>query len=142
VKQKSLNEHGNLHILVIFSFFVLAIIVYVGLNIHRHIPQNSPNVSHTTTQDTLNSSKLSEKSSKSTAPSSAIWIPPVNTSWQWQLLGKIDQSPNVAMFDIDLFENSESVVQSLHNKGSHVVCYIMLELTRSGEQTLIAFLNQ
>jgi hypothetical protein len=124
VKQKSLNEHGNLHILVIISFFALAIIIYVGLNIHRHVPQNSPKVSHTTTQDTLNSSKLSEKSSKSTAPSSEIWIPPVYTSWQWQLLGEIDQSPNVAMFDIDLFENSASVVQSLHNKSSHVVCYI------------------
>jgi hypothetical protein len=54
----------------------------------------------------------------------SIWQPPLNTSWQWQLTGTINQSVNVQMFDIDMFDNSASVVASLHAKGSKVICYI------------------
>lgn len=52
------------------------------------------------------------------------WHPALNTSWQWQLSGTVDQSFNVAMYDIDMFDNSASVVQSLHNAGRKVICYI------------------
>ncbi len=52
------------------------------------------------------------------------WRPPLVTSWQWQFTLPVDQSPNVAMYDIDLFENSAEVVRSLHAKGRKVVCYI------------------
>lgn len=52
------------------------------------------------------------------------WRPSLVTSWQWQLTLPVDQSPNVAMYDIDLFENSAEVVRSLHAKGRKVVCYI------------------
>ena len=52
------------------------------------------------------------------------WYPNLNTSWQWQLPTPVNQSYNVAMYDIDMFDNSASVVQSLHNAGRAVVCYI------------------
>jgi len=59
------------------------------------------------------------------APSTGgVWVPPVVTPWQWQLTGTIDQSLNVAMYDIDLFDTSAAVVSSLHAKGRHVVCYL------------------
>jgi hypothetical protein len=54
----------------------------------------------------------------------AIWIPPQNTSWQWQLTTPVDQSVNVAMYDIDMFNNAASVVASLHAAGRKVICYI------------------
>src|SRR4051812_30296899 len=58
-------------------------------------------------------------------PASAIWVPPQDTPWQWQLSGlPVDQSVDVPMYDIDLFDNDASVVSSLHAKGRHVVCYI------------------
>jgi hypothetical protein len=36
----------------------------------------------------------------------------------------VDQSFNVAMYDIDLFDNDASVVSALHAQGRHVVCYL------------------
>ncbi len=57
-------------------------------------------------------------------PCSGCWHPALNTSWQWQLPTPVDQSYNVAMYDIDMFDNAASVVQSLHNAGRKVVCYI------------------
>jgi len=51
-------------------------------------------------------------------------MPPQNTSWQWQLTTPVDQSVNVAMYDIDLFDNAASVVASLHAQGRKVICYV------------------
>ena len=54
-----------------------------------------------------------------------IWRPSLNTTWQWQLSGlPIDQSFDVDMYDIDLFDNGASVVAALQAQGSKVVCYV------------------
>jgi endo-alpha-1,4-polygalactosaminidase (GH114 family) len=53
------------------------------------------------------------------------WRPPLDTTWQWQLGdAPIDQSFDVDMYDIDLFDQSAAVVAALHAKGRKVVCYI------------------
>ncbi len=52
------------------------------------------------------------------------WVPSPVTSWQWQLQGTIDQSVDVALYDIDLFDVSADVVGALHAAGRHVVCYL------------------
>ncbi len=124
MKQKALNEHGSSLILIIFSALTLVIIVFAGFKVHQHAQQHPSQALQTTGKDTITGSNPIIESSKSPTTPSATWVPPVNTSWQWQLLGNVDQSPNVAMFDIDLFENSASVIQALHSKGSHVVCYV------------------
>jgi endo-alpha-1,4-polygalactosaminidase (GH114 family) len=59
-----------------------------------------------------------------TAIGSDWWQPAVNTTWQWQLDQPIDQSFDVDMYDIDLFESDASVVDALHAQGREVVCYI------------------
>jgi hypothetical protein len=46
-----------------------------------------------------------------------IWIPRPHTTWQWQLTTPVDLSVPAQMFDIDLFENSASVVKALHDHG-------------------------
>jgi hypothetical protein len=56
--------------------------------------------------------------------SAAPWIPPISTTWQWQLTGTIDESVEAAMYDVDLFDVPASVVASLHAKGRKVVCYM------------------
>jgi hypothetical protein len=56
--------------------------------------------------------------------STHIWHPILNTSWQVQLTGKIDQSVDVVMYDIDLFDNNATIIDSLHMNGHKVVCYI------------------
>jgi hypothetical protein len=60
----------------------------------------------------------------SASTSSGIWMPSPRTTWQWQLTGVIVQSYNVAMYDIDLFDNDASVVASLHASGRVVICYM------------------
>jgi hypothetical protein len=54
----------------------------------------------------------------------SIWRPALNTSWQWQLDGTIDQTVDAQMFDIDLFDSEASLVAALQAQGRHVVCYI------------------
>jgi hypothetical protein len=53
-----------------------------------------------------------------------IWRPAPRTTWQWQLTTPVDQSVPAKMFDIDLFDNSASVVASLHKRGDKVICYL------------------
>jgi hypothetical protein len=49
--------------------------------------------------------------------------PPVSVQWQWQLNGKINTSYNVAIYDIDLFDSSEALIQQLQTSGKKVICY-------------------
>jgi hypothetical protein len=55
---------------------------------------------------------------------SSWWVPPRESTWQWQLTVPVDQSVDAQVYDIDLFENEASVVSSLHAQGRHVICYL------------------
>ena len=59
-----------------------------------------------------------------TGPAPAIWKPKLETSWQWQLTTPVDLGVEAEMYDIDLFDNSASVVEALHARGRKVVCYV------------------
>ncbi|MDQ5815372.1 MAG: endo alpha-1,4 polygalactosaminidase [Actinomycetota bacterium] len=52
------------------------------------------------------------------------WQPLPGTSWQWQLSGTVDQSVDVEVYNIDLFENGSQVVSDLHDAGRKVICYM------------------
>ncbi|MBV9335311.1 MAG: endo alpha-1,4 polygalactosaminidase [Solirubrobacterales bacterium] len=56
--------------------------------------------------------------------SGRIWTPASHTTWQWQLTTPVSLSVPAQMFDIDLFDNSASVVAALHRRGRHVICYL------------------
>ncbi|MBV8528687.1 MAG: endo alpha-1,4 polygalactosaminidase [Candidatus Dormibacteraeota bacterium] len=59
------------------------------------------------------------------SPGSRVpWRPAQGTLWQWQLSTPVDQSVDVPVYDIDMFDNSAAVVASLHAKGRRVICYI------------------
>lgn len=60
---------------------------------------------------------------KAEPPDATIWHPTPGTSWQWQLSGEIDTSFDVAMYDIDLFDTPQSVINTLHEEGRIVICY-------------------
>jgi hypothetical protein len=51
------------------------------------------------------------------------YTPDKNTSWQWQLNGNINSSYDVDLYDIDLFDSSETLIKELHSKGKKVICY-------------------
>ncbi|MBK9745420.1 MAG: endo alpha-1,4 polygalactosaminidase [Chloroflexi bacterium] len=52
-----------------------------------------------------------------------IWQPEPGVTWQWQLTGEIDTSYDVAMYDIDLFDAPQAVIDELHAAGRIVICY-------------------
>lgn len=52
-----------------------------------------------------------------------IWRPTPGTTWQWQLAGTIDTSFDVDMYDIDLFDTPQAVIDALHADGRVVICY-------------------
>ncbi len=57
------------------------------------------------------------------AAARAVWSPPPGTTWQWQLDGAIDTSVDAAMYDVDLFETPDDVIDALHGAGRTVICY-------------------
>lgn len=59
------------------------------------------------------------------APSDArgVWAARPGTTWQWQLHGTIDTSFDVQMYDVDLFEAPQAIIDGLHGAGRTVVCY-------------------
>jgi hypothetical protein len=44
-------------------------------------------------------------------------------TWQYQLQGDIDTGRKVDMYDIDLFDAPQSVIDKLHTDGKIVICY-------------------
>jgi len=56
-------------------------------------------------------------------PSAIWWQPRPATTWQWQLLGDILTEWDVEMYDIDLFDAPQAVIDTLHDNGRVVICY-------------------
>lgn len=52
-----------------------------------------------------------------------IWQPQPGTSWQWQLSGTIDRSPDVQMYAVDLFDVPDATIAALRADGRRVVCH-------------------
>ena len=55
-------------------------------------------------------------------PGTTVWHPAAVTSWQIQLTGTVDTTPDVQMFDLDLFNVDAGLVAMLHQKGAKVIC--------------------
>lgn len=52
------------------------------------------------------------------------WRPPPDVSWQWQLQGAIDTAVDADVFDVDLFDAPQQVIDDLHAQGRSVICYL------------------
>lgn len=52
------------------------------------------------------------------------WAPEVGATFQWQLQGQVDRTVEAEVYDIDLFESPRSLIDDLHSRGRHVVCYM------------------
>ena len=49
--------------------------------------------------------------------------PGVEVTWQWQLTGTPNTSYDVEIYDLDLFETEQDVIDGLHADGRRVLCY-------------------
>ena len=52
-----------------------------------------------------------------------IWQPEPGTTWQLQLQGELNISYDVDMYDIDLFDTPQEIIDELHADGRIVICY-------------------
>ncbi len=52
------------------------------------------------------------------------WYKPlVSTSWQWQISGVVNPDYQVDLYDIDLFDSSAELINTLKTSGKRVICY-------------------
>jgi hypothetical protein len=63
-------------------------------------------------------------SAAATTASSSRWLPRPGVTWQWQLDGRVDVTVPAAIYDVDGFETSATLVRRLHRLGRKVICYI------------------
>ncbi len=54
---------------------------------------------------------------------SSWYKPNTQTTWQWQLSGTVNTSYAVDLYDIDLFDSSSTLIETLHTQGKKVICY-------------------
>ncbi|KAH6668627.1 endo alpha-1,4 polygalactosaminidase precursor [Plectosphaerella plurivora] len=61
---------------------------------------------------------------------SKLWVPAVGTTWQIVINKPLSLdpknpaiTPDVAVYDIDLFDNSAQTIDTLHKMGKKVICY-------------------
>lgn len=103
----------------------------VGCNsssLFAHASHSPSKLSHATRspQSTATAATVpqTESSSAEPSPRKQRWKPRAGLSWQWQLSVPVDQSFNVDVYDIDMFENDADVVARLHAAGRKVICYV------------------
>lgn len=53
-----------------------------------------------------------------------IWLPEPGDSFQWQFVGKLDESIDADIYSLDLFDTDEKIINDLHKKGKKVICYV------------------
>ncbi len=63
-----------------------------------------------------------------------VWRPPPGATWQWQLDGEIDTSFDVDVYDIDLFDAPQSLIDGLHAEGRAVICYFSAGTREEGRE--------
>ena len=51
------------------------------------------------------------------------WRPDVTDTWQWQLQGTVNTGYDVDVYDVDLVETPQDVLDELRDDGRRVVCY-------------------
>lgn len=61
---------------------------------------------------------------KADAVAESDWYrPPLNVTWQWQLKENVNTGYPVEIYDIDLFDSPELLIDELHSSGRKVICY-------------------
>ena len=57
------------------------------------------------------------------ASNKTTWQPTPGTSWQIQFSGQIDISLDVQIYDLDLVDTPQSLIDRLHADGRKIICY-------------------
>ena len=57
-------------------------------------------------------------------PPKEFWMPPLGSTFSWQLGDEVNTTFDVDIYDLDAFEAKTSLIASLHSQGKKVFCYI------------------
>jgi hypothetical protein len=57
-------------------------------------------------------------------PTTVVWTPTQNSTWQWQLNGTLNTSIVADTYDTDGFDTTTTQVTKLHSLDRKVICYI------------------
>jgi len=57
------------------------------------------------------------------ATNQTIWHPTPGTSWQIQFSGQIDRTLDVQVYDLDMADTPQTLIDQLHSAGRKVICY-------------------
>lgn len=66
------------------------------------------------------------------------WVPKPGVAWQWQLSGELDHSIDVPVYDVD-WETRPGVVDEIHRRGRHAICYVSVGTWESFRSDAHAF---
>jgi hypothetical protein len=117
----SLRKKLSILILLVLAVLGLALGLGLGLTLGR---DNGDDDGGDDSSPTVTASPLP-------TPTGVLpWTPKVNDTWQIVLQNGIEISsssptltPNVSIYDIDLFDNSKEAISFLHGLGKKVICY-------------------
>ncbi|KAK4565253.1 hypothetical protein LTR86_003870 [Recurvomyces mirabilis] len=105
---------------IIVALAVIAIAIGLGVGLGRNHGGGSSSGSSS-------ASPASGTSLPSPPANGSIYQPAVNSTWQIVLQNPINVStaitPHVDVYDIDMFTNPQSTIQSLQQAGMKVICY-------------------
>jgi hypothetical protein len=101
------------------AMVVLAIALGVGLGVG--LTQGRPQGSDSAASSAPTSAPIPSPNTTS----GSIWQPRISDSWNYQLLKPLTSTnPNgISVWDIDLFDNSQSIISGIQFQGSRVICY-------------------
>ncbi|KAG0646644.1 hypothetical protein D0Z07_7460 [Hyphodiscus hymeniophilus] len=104
----------------IFCSVLLVVAIALGVGIGVGLTRGSSSGS----ASSFPSTQSTPLTNGTNATTGSFWKPPAGTSWQIVLEYPLnDTSPNVDVFDIDLFDNPNSTISALHALNRSVICY-------------------
>ncbi|KAL4918812.1 glycoside hydrolase superfamily [Aspergillus aurantiobrunneus] len=110
---KSWTAKKKALLLTSILLFIIALAVGLGVGLGLGLKNDDDN-------DNNNGDNTGENPPNTTG----IWQPAVGSTWQIVLRYALnDTSPEVAVYDIDLFDNDRAVIDDLHSSGRRVICY-------------------
>lgn len=119
------EKHLLIVLVVLVAMAAVATVAVAAVVLARHQDNDWPTVGAVDVPVTSTESITSYLPIVQGGSSSGWWQPSPGISWQWQLTDlPIDQSFDVDVYDIDMFDNDASTVATLHAQGRVVLCYI------------------
>jgi len=113
----------------VVTFLLLAIALGVGLGVGLTRDNGDDDDSDNSDSSSGNNNGTN-LSPNTTVTNRALWQPSVNSTWQIILYSPLiiemnatSTTPDVEVWDIDLFTNSVQTFQTLHSLGKKIICY-------------------